>query len=88
MKHKIYLFFLSSSLYGCMSTAVDTEVQKIAEQAYFEGQRDYANGDIRITFTNDCCWVWTKSPWNSGQEPIYNPSIIHSRTAKDTITTN
>lgn len=49
------------------------------EEAYFEGQRDYANGDKRIEFTSDSCWVWTKSPWDSGARPKFNPSIIHNK---------
>lgn len=39
-----------------------TTMSKQMERAYFEGQRDYSNGDIRIRWTNDSCWVWTKSP--------------------------
>lgn len=52
------------------------------EQAYFEGQRDYANGDKRIQWTEDSCWVWIKSPWNNGDQPIFDPSMIHSKSNK------
>lgn len=38
---------------------------KIAEQAYFEGQRDYMNGDVRVRNTGvDDCYIWVKSPWD------------------------
>ena len=56
-----------------------TEIIKVIEQAYFEGQRDYANGDVRIKFTKDSCWVWSKSPWDNGATPVFNPSVIHSK---------
>ena len=46
------------------------------EKAYFEGQKDAINGDIRIRKNNDGCWVWTKSCWDSGKPPKFNPSII------------
>lgn len=44
------------------------------EKAYFEGQKDALENDIRIT-KKDSCWVWIKSPWDNKQKPIYNPSI-------------
>jgi hypothetical protein len=43
------------------------------EYAYFEGQKDCLEGDVRITKT-DSGWIWTVSPWDSGQEPIYKPN--------------
>lgn len=43
------------------------------EVAYFEGQRDALEGDIRI-FKVDSCYIWIKSPWSSGEAPIYNPN--------------
>lgn len=46
------------------------------ERAYFEGQKDAINGDIRIRKNNDGCWVWTKSCWDGGDTPKFNPSII------------
>ncbi len=45
------------------------------EKAYFEGQKDALNGDIRIKKTSDSCYVWIKSPWDNKREPIYIPSI-------------
>lgn len=49
-------------------SAVRYEVEK----AYFEGQKDAINGDIRIKrseFGNT--WEWTKSPWDSGRTPVF-----------------
>ena len=48
--------------------------RKLAEWAYFEGQVDALNNDIRIKQdTANGCWVWTKSPWDSGRSPKFNP---------------
>lgn len=38
-----------------------------AEESYFEGQKDYLNGDIRIKKDSNC-YVWTKSPWDENTE--------------------
>lgn len=43
------------------------------EAAYFEGQLDALNSDIGISKTNDSAYVWTKSPWDSGKKPVFNP---------------
>lgn len=41
----------------------------LCEEAYFEGQKDYANGDIRIKYIEeDSCYHWTKSPWNKEEK--------------------
>jgi hypothetical protein len=62
---------------GCNYNVVDTDkVTKAFEQAYFEGQKDALNGDLRIKKNNDGCWIWTKSCWNSGRQPTFNPSIV------------
>lgn len=37
------------------------EISKITENAYFEGQRNALNNDIRVNLTHDC---WTTNPWN------------------------
>ena len=52
---------------------IQPKVQK-TEVAYFEGQRDALEGDIRIFKTSDSCYIWIKSPWSSGEAPIYNPN--------------
>mgnify|MGYP000952285422 CR=1 FL=1 len=42
------------------------ETQRLAEYAYFEGQKDAITGDVRIKYIEeDSCWVWTKSPWDA-----------------------
>lgn len=46
------------------------------EEAYFEGQKDAFNRDIRIKQNQDGCFFWTKSPWNDDSDPIFNPSNI------------
>lgn len=50
-------------------------ITKAVEEAYFEGQKDAINGDIRIKVTHDSCYVWTKSPWDSGKNPSFTPMI-------------
>lgn len=49
--------------------AIITSVTKIAENAYFEGQKDAIEGDIRIRKT-DAGYEWAKSPWD--EEMSYN----------------
>ena len=40
-------------------------IKRSLERAYYEGQKDYAEGDIRITdLKYDHCYSWTKSPWD------------------------
>jgi len=48
------------------------EVTRLCEQSYFEGQKDYMNGDIRIQ-KDGTNYSWTKSPWDEGMIPIFNP---------------
>lgn len=56
---------------------LQTEVTRLCEQAYFEGQRDALIGDIRIKCDEEYnCWRWAKSPWNNGQAPILDISGI------------
>ena len=77
MKRILLIMILFTSCdYGVINQS-DLTVK--LERAYFEGQRDYANGDKRIQWTKDSCWVWVKSPWDGGSQPIFNPSVIHSK---------
>lgn len=46
-------------------------VRSAMERAYFEGQRDIINGDIRIEEFKKGKYKWIKSPWDSGKEPQY-----------------
>lgn len=45
-------------------------MDEMCEQAYFEGQKDAINGDVRIKKISDTSWVWIKSPWDSGIKPV------------------
>ena len=44
------------------------------ERAYFEGQKDAINGDVRIELNSDSVYVWTRSPWNDGTGYLFVPS--------------
>lgn len=67
------IVLLSIFYSGC---GLQKDIEEIAEKAYFEGQRDYMEGDIRIGYNADGCYYWTKSPWDSGSTPTYNPSVV------------
>lgn len=41
------------------------------EKAYYEGQRDFQNGDIKIS--NENCPKWIKSPWDNNKTTTYIP---------------
>jgi len=45
----------------------------VVEQAYWEGQRDSLTGDVRIEYVNSNDWKWTKSPWDDGRTPLFQP---------------
>jgi len=56
-----------------INTTLDSlkkEIYREMERAYFEGQKDAINGDIRIAKT-DSCYVWIKSPWDGGKQPTF-----------------
>jgi hypothetical protein len=53
-----------------------TSSRYAAEYGYFEGQKDALNGDIRIKHICDSCYVWTKSPHNSGKKPKYHDDCL------------
>lgn len=76
-----YILLVAVLFVSCDYPYITTKnkIQELCENCYFEGQKDYSNGDKRIEFTKDSCWVWVKSPWDDGEQPIFNPSIIHSR---------
>lgn len=73
MKKQCLFFILIAFLCSCSN---DTEDQlkylltELVEQAYMEGQVDCLAGDIRIEKT-DTDYIWIKSPWDDGQEPIH-----------------
>ena len=45
----------------------------LMSKAYFEGQKDAINGDIRIAI-KDSTYIWIKSCWNDGTKPLFNPT--------------
>jgi hypothetical protein len=59
-----------------MAQAITDNYTKGMEKAYFEGQKDAISGDLRIKKTVDGCWIWTRSCWNDGKIPQFNPSIV------------
>lgn len=79
---KMMLVLVTVLLFSCSSKQEDKkdnfqnleiELRSIIEQAYFEGQRDALNNDIRIKREGGK-WIWTKSPWDDGLEPVFDPS--------------
>lgn len=80
MKTKFYQFIfllftaivITSCGYGIYKT---DDLIEITEQAYFEGQRDALENDIRIKRNADSCWIWIKSPWDNNRAPLFNPSF-------------
>lgn len=54
--------------------SLEKDLYIIAEESYFEGQKDALENDIRIK-KQDSTWIWIKSPWDSGRIPIFNPSL-------------
>ena len=84
-KLTILLFvFISLFFAGCNAAIIDEEgteknITKLVEQAYFEGQRDAINGDVRIKLNSEGVYFWTKSCWNSGITPIFNPTYLDSK---------
>ena len=78
------ILMLVAVLSGCNYNIVDTKeltqkATEACERAYFEGQRDALDGDVRIKLNKDSCYQWVKSPWNNGQKPIYNPTYLDTR---------
>lgn len=53
---------------------IENELYKLMEYAYFEGQKDALNGDIRIEL-KDSSYIWMKSPWDNGKNPLYKPMM-------------
>lgn len=72
------ILFISFILISCNDNHVvisESSLQEIAEVAYFEGQKDYSEGDIRIKFNFDSCYIWNKSPWDDNRTPLFHPSF-------------
>lgn len=57
------------------NTSLISQLNAIAERAYFDGQREALNGDVRITWdTKSQTWSWAKSPWDEGIKPTFDPT--------------
>jgi len=76
----IVLLLLTSCDYALVSkTKTEEQITIALEKAYFEGQRDAINGDIRIKLSKDSVYNWIKSPWNESTKPIYNPTYLDTK---------
>jgi hypothetical protein len=77
---KIYWIFLLLVI-GCgnknpnVIIQLQTNIQSKMEYAYYEGQKDAIEGKIRIKKISDSQYVWIKSPWDGGKEPVFHPPI-------------
>lgn len=84
---KVLVLLLALMLFSCGMEAPVTmdkdEIYKLCEMAYFEGQKDAIEGDVRIKLGSDSIYVWTKSPWADkgvGDKPIhYHPTYMDSK---------
>lgn len=79
MKKILAILIISISV-SCSNTKVEKKyaleeaITRSLEEAYFEGQRDYLEGDIRISKIGDAHgYKWIKSPWDNGELPLFNP---------------
>lgn len=84
MKRYFIILLAITFLSGCDLVMVsegelEKAVKKSVEKAYFEGQKDALNGDIRIQLSQDSCYIWVKSPWDCGDVPIYTPTRLDSQ---------
>ncbi len=79
---KMVLVLMTVLLFSCSAKQEDeednfqnleVELRSIIEQSYFEGQKDALNNDIRIK-KEEGKWIWIKSPWDDGLEPVFDPS--------------
>ena len=76
---KIKLHHLVVLLLVIIFSSCKSNVQEIFERAYFEGQRDALNGDIRIKMGKDSTFIWVESPWDDDRNPVYNPTYLDTR---------
>jgi prepilin-type N-terminal cleavage/methylation domain-containing protein len=53
-------------------------VKKEKEKAYYDGQRDALEGDVRIKKISASQYIWIKSPWDDGTEPKFHPPVKDS----------
>ncbi len=80
-------FFILFSLFLLSSCSVDSDgviiqvenkeykLEEVLEAAYFSGQQDAINGDVRIKFDYEKNkWEWVRSPWNNKKTPTWHPT--------------
>lgn len=72
------------SMTSCNMAIIDVDktndnIREGAEKAYFEGQKDAITGDVRIQLNCDSVYVWTRSCWNDGSKPIFNPTRLDTK---------
>lgn len=67
MKKIVIYLTVALSTSSCVITT-EKRATEAMEYAYFSGQVDALQGDIRIDTTT---FMWTKSPWNNDNLPIF-----------------
>ena len=75
----LLLLSITTLIFFFVNSPLKSSIQHDMERAYFEGQKDAINGDIRIMKNQDSCYIWKKSPWDSGTPPVYWPTYEESR---------
>lgn len=78
MKKLLFLSLIVIMFSSCENypnNVLTNDLKKRLEFAYFKGQKDAIEGDIRIQKLKDSTYIWTKSPWNTNDEPLYNPRV-------------
>jgi hypothetical protein len=58
-----------------IKTMLETAFRKEREKAFFWGQKNAIEGDIRIKKINDSTWIWAKSPWDDGT--LATVTVLH-----------
>jgi hypothetical protein len=66
------IMVVATAIIWLVRTSQD-RINRDFEKAYFEGQKDYLQGDIRIKVDSVGHFYWTKSPWDDGKDPVYVP---------------
>ena len=72
----IYIFIIATCFVilslDHMQKKLDYAQKAMLEREYFKGQRDFAEGDIRIKRVNSH-WAWEYSTWEDYGMPLYDP---------------
>ena len=66
----IFMIHVLSGLFEDKIVVMKAGVKAGFEYAYFEGQRDVLNDDVRIEW-KDSIWVWIKSPWDGDTSKVH-----------------